>query len=64
MMHPQAADGYSLQRWRVAVNIFNRKLWRADKVWSSRFFDAIKQYQLNLVFLCSYSLQSIVLEQL
>jgi hypothetical protein len=33
---PKVADkGYSLQIWRVAANILNKRLRTADKVWSS-----------------------------
>jgi hypothetical protein len=38
MAHSWVADeGYSLQIWRVAVNILNKQLQTSDKGWSSSF---------------------------
>jgi hypothetical protein len=34
MAHPQVADGYGLQIWKVAANILNKQSRTADKGWS------------------------------
>jgi len=37
MACPQVVDrGYSLQIWKVAVNILNKQSWTANKRWSSK----------------------------
>jgi hypothetical protein len=37
MVHLRVSDGWNgLQIWNIAVNILNRELWTANRLWSSR----------------------------